>query len=153
MAAYMRLPPKAFPPYFTDAERTRGLTEVAHRWLDAWLAMEAQIDPDWHADDRMRDFEPPKPVAVRIGVAPEAIADLEVRSAYEAWLAERRAFLERRRAQTLFRQARETRRESYLEYFAEIGPSLQPADDRLHKKMEQVQDPVLRTNLQALVAP
>lgn len=151
MTAYMRPRAADFPPGMPSGKIAGELTKVAGLWLDAFLAVEAGIDPNWRADERMPDFQPPKPVPVRVGAAPETIRDPEVRSAYEGWLAERRVFLARQRAQTLFRQALETRREAFREYFQEIGPHLAGAGAELSQKATALRDETLRTSARFLV--
>jgi hypothetical protein len=146
MTLYMRPGVRNFPPGTPSETVSEELAKAAGIWLDAFLAIEAGIDPSWTANEQMPAFVPPKPVPVRAGVVPEAIRDPEVRAAYEAWLARRRTFLERQRAQNLFRQALETRREAFQDYFREIKPYIGTARMALSAKASALRDEGLRNS-------
>jgi hypothetical protein len=151
MTAYMRPNARDFAAGTSPEKAAEELAKAGAIWLDAFLAIEAGIDPNWTPDEQMPAFEPPKPVPVRPGVAPEAIRDPEVRAAYEAWLARRRVFLDRQRAQTLFRQALETRREAFQDYFEEIKPHLGEAGKALSQRAAALKDEALRNSVSFLL--
>jgi len=132
---YMCYPPDSFP---TD-KLAEGMLSVFETWIDVWVGAEAAIEADWDANALFPFFEHPDVID---GQTPGTIINVEVRAAYERHLAEKQAFLARRRSQQMLRRALDQYRDSYIAYVREI-PKSSAVADRLRALAERVSDQIL----------
>jgi len=130
---YMRYPDSSFP------EGSAAPLEVFTVWIDVWAKAEAQVDPAWSPDTVFPPFEDPR---VMEGQTADGISDPALRKKYEQHLADKHAYLQRSRDQSLLRRALSQYGPDYERYAQDIR-KLPDTAEALQSLAQRVRSPAL----------